>query len=787
MIEVSIICPIYNGSRNLATVRQNIYNLEESSIDYELIIIDDGSRYEEAEILAKWSQELDSPRVSIYFLEENSGPGSARNLGLKKTTKEYTLFLDADDSIDAESLSKLLTTISKENGADMLRSDFSVNRTDFHGGIRYTHSNTCSADSNSNEEELLSFLEFRSEHSVLGCIFKTQHILDCAKSSLGLFPAGLHEDVLFWWRVLLFWQENCLTQCYSKIGFYTKVSTKGSIVNTISHTHLEGYLNNWSIIGAGIGELLVSGHEIEGINDSYSIGSVALVATRLREIIRHEQSEGHRLSLLSSLIRGMPSPSIVNHGLHLLSKRGLKTQYSFIAEALVRYLEGGRSESEQVRLLREVSSLSKKKWSCQYIQDSLFLRANEVRTCCKRFFVDGEMKGDIALEIGDLNQLSYKDILEAKSRLVMGINSGAHDCCTGCPFLEFRDWKPLEESKLKYISIENHSICNMRCSYCSSDYWGGAKPNYSLRQLIDSLNANGQLNEVDMVVWGGGEPTLGPEFDRSFSLLADVCKKATQRVITNSSRYSDEVALAVAEKKAQIITSIDAGTHETFQKIRGSRLMPDVISNLRRYSQAGHRRITAKYILDERNYHDDEIQSFVELMCINGLTEVNFQISADFKGREMPLHILRSGIMLMNHLITRHCRYVYFDDLFIARLPSKPSILKLVNAICSEDSGLSDMFFKPSDKIIIWGAGQQSHLLRKHTLYMNDLDVRCYIDDVTTNADQVAFGNPFKAPKDAYLDSEDIIFISAVQGYALIREKLSMMGLEANISKKILI
>lgn len=65
--------------------------------------------------------------------------------------------------------------------------------------------------------------------------------------------------------------------------------------------------------------------------------------------------------------------------------------------------------------------------SCQDIQNSVFLAPSSLRVCCKRFFVNGKRKGDVELlTIKDpTNDLSLKNIYEAKLRLIGEINSGA--------------------------------------------------------------------------------------------------------------------------------------------------------------------------------------------------------------------------------------------------------------------------------------------------------------------------------------------------------------------------
>ena len=58
-----------------------------------------------------------------------------------------------------------------------------------------------------------------------------------------------------------------------------------------------------------------------------------------------------------------------------------------------------------------------KSWSCYDLHNSVFLAPNEIRTCCKRFFKDNILKGDVvAIKANPEEKFNYSvsDIREAK-------------------------------------------------------------------------------------------------------------------------------------------------------------------------------------------------------------------------------------------------------------------------------------------------------------------------------------------------------------------------------------
>ena len=94
---ISIIVPIYNTGKYLKKCLDSIKN--QTFKDFEVILVDDGSTDNSAEICREFS-ETDS-RFK-YFYKENGGTSSARNLGLENAKGEYIAFIDSDDYIEPD-------------------------------------------------------------------------------------------------------------------------------------------------------------------------------------------------------------------------------------------------------------------------------------------------------------------------------------------------------------------------------------------------------------------------------------------------------------------------------------------------------------------------------------------------------------------------------------------------------------------------------------------------------------------------------------------------------------
>lgn len=109
-ILVSIIIPVYNAAKYLAETLESL--LSQTYSHLEIICIDDGSKDNSAEII-RCFQDRD-PRIK-YLLQENSGPGAARNNGIKHAVGKYIVFQDSDDLLHRDAIRVMLEHAEKEN------------------------------------------------------------------------------------------------------------------------------------------------------------------------------------------------------------------------------------------------------------------------------------------------------------------------------------------------------------------------------------------------------------------------------------------------------------------------------------------------------------------------------------------------------------------------------------------------------------------------------------------------------------------------------------------------
>jgi len=89
----SVIIPTYNRDLFLNIAIRSV--LEQTFSDYELIVVDDGSTDNTKKVVEKYR--LKNLSKIKYIYQENKGPASSRNTGIKNAIGLYICFLDSDD------------------------------------------------------------------------------------------------------------------------------------------------------------------------------------------------------------------------------------------------------------------------------------------------------------------------------------------------------------------------------------------------------------------------------------------------------------------------------------------------------------------------------------------------------------------------------------------------------------------------------------------------------------------------------------------------------------------
>ena len=104
-MKISVVIPTYNSAKTLAASLRSVF----SSLvkPFEIIIVDDHSTDKSAEIAKQFP-------VKLISLEKNYGSGYARNIGVNNSSGEIVFFMDADVTINENTLKIVADSFSND-------------------------------------------------------------------------------------------------------------------------------------------------------------------------------------------------------------------------------------------------------------------------------------------------------------------------------------------------------------------------------------------------------------------------------------------------------------------------------------------------------------------------------------------------------------------------------------------------------------------------------------------------------------------------------------------------
>lgn len=114
-MPLSLVIPFYNEEKNIQRVVNGLINsFGESSIDYELILVNNGSADETPQILEDLAKEKPD-KIKVVHIPVNQGYGWGIINGLKNASGEYVGFMCGDDQIKPEDVLRVFSSVKNEN------------------------------------------------------------------------------------------------------------------------------------------------------------------------------------------------------------------------------------------------------------------------------------------------------------------------------------------------------------------------------------------------------------------------------------------------------------------------------------------------------------------------------------------------------------------------------------------------------------------------------------------------------------------------------------------------
>jgi len=251
---------------------------------------------------------------------------------------------------------------------------------------------------------------------------------------------------------------------------------------------------------------------------------------------------------------------------------------------------------------------------CTLFEETMVVSGDRIKICCISSFYDScfDMNSDDSL----LEAIKkYEENMELLHKKWLNFEENP---CSECTYLK----QGFYPTTIKTISIIfqtgfKNDICNFNCIYCGPYHQLKLKnpSNIDLYEIIIQLSHHFDYQGI-IFNFGNGEFLACKEREKILKFLYD--KGAKINLVSNSSIYSETLANLICDGRVVgINTSLDAGTSETFAKVKNVsiEMYNKVVNNILKYSQLTSIPLyDLKYIMLEGiNDNENDINGFVNV------------------------------------------------------------------------------------------------------------------------------------------------------------------------------
>lgn len=298
--------------------------------------------------------------------------------------------------------------------------------------------------------------------------------------------------------------------------------------------------------------------------------------------------------------------------------------------------------------------------SCHWIQHGLSFENDHIEMCCLcchkgggRLYIKDEYKG---------KGLKWDDIFKLKEKFIEENKKGIIDPrCEGCFNLVHKGWDD-NEKYINYIHFNHWTHCNSDCIYCYTS-WDKKnfqkKPHYKVMPILKELFKKKLFHPDGEVTFAGGEPTILNEFDDIINILL---KNGVNRITVHTSgiKLSKAIEKGLKEGKISVCLSADAGSSETFYKVKRVNKFDKFWQNVEKYVLAqpkdNNTLVETKFIIIPGiNDNKEEIEKWFSLNLAYGIKSIVVDIENDYcrdlraKNEDKPAYLVE----LCNYIVQR--------------------------------------------------------------------------------------------------------------------------------------
>lgn len=264
--------------------------------------------------------------------------------------------------------------------------------------------------------------------------------------------------------------------------------------------------------------------------------------------------------------------------------------------------------------------------SCIHLEHGITFFSSSVLICC----ISSHEGGGNLLQIGDYKGelIDWDKVFENRNKMRDDLKKGIiPEKCKGCYYLKEQDWNT--DNYIDEVLIGHFTHCNCNCIYCYTEkdkkFFNNNKT-YNIYPVIKDMIEKGVLSKNATVTFGGGEPTILNEFEELVYLLLEY-DVHNIRIHSDGIKYSPAIEKGLKLGKITLITSVDSGSKQTYEKIKQVPCFDKVWQNMAKYAKTKNGLIRTKYVLIPGiNDSLSEIKKFMKKTREAGIKNIAFDI-----------------------------------------------------------------------------------------------------------------------------------------------------------------
>ncbi len=305
---------------------------------------------------------------------------------------------------------------------------------------------------------------------------------------------------------------------------------------------------------------------------------------------------------------------------------------------------------------------------CDALLHKLAINPDNINFCCSPYDNKLQYLNDYKGQLIDIED--YKK--RRSYYLEMFKNGNIPTPCQNCSYVEERDWD--EQIGFKFISISSRTKCSCDCFYCVQSKGNpdvkkmlNTQECYDVRPVIKALYDENLILKDCIYIIGGGEPTEIEGGELEYLAYVGLITEAHIVILTNAITYNESVAQTISVASSELKVSVDAGTKETFEKIKRVKAFDTVWKNLKKYVDATKNnpkgRVQIKYIIIPGiNDNVKEAKAFIE-KCFNvGCKNIEIAIEYDWYGENKDKPISSDLKETIKYFASLKQKGVFFGD-----------------------------------------------------------------------------------------------------------------------------